>query len=130
MKIELEAYYMNKLPFSLRAAAHDVYVYENIDELVRMRFNKVDNRYLQDFSLNASQWQEVLDTAILTKLSQLKLGNHLSMEEFLQLDYLLKAIFNMVDADRDEVTENLENAPHLQNWYQQLRKCIRENQPA
>lgn len=127
MKLEVEPYYMNELSFSLRAAAHDVYVFENIDNLVKMRFGKVSDRYLIEFSLTAAQWQEVLDTAILTRLSQTTLGKHLAAEELIQLDYLLRVILNLQELSVAEVEEELAEAPKLQAWYQNLRKLMRNS---
>lgn len=127
MKNAIEASYMNDLAFPLRAAAHDIYVFENIDELVKMRLCGVTDSYKQLFSLTEAQWIEVLDTAILTRLSQIELGKHLGAEEFLQMDYLIKLVLQMEGASIDEMEEILESAPNLKNWYLNLRKCLKQS---
>ena len=122
-----EPYYMNQLAFPLRGAAHDVYVFENIDELVNMRFNGVSARYANEFSLTSSQWQEVLNSAILTRICQVNIGKHLDLEELVQLDYLLKVVLCLEGASSDEVIDSLEEAPKLQQWYFNLRKSMRHD---
>lgn len=125
MQNAIEASYMNDLAFPLRAAAHDIYVFENIDELVKMRLNGVNDKYKREFSLTETQWLEVLDTAILTRLSQIELGKHLGIEELQQMDYLIKLVLKMDGASLDEMEEILESAPYLKQWYLHLRKSLK-----
>lgn len=120
----VETYFMNSLPLSLRTAAQDLYVKENLDSIVEFRLKKLADKYSHVFSLTEDQWEILLNALILTKLSQITLGSHLSKESIIQLRFLVKLALGMQDSSDSEIESYLqENAKNFASWYANLLRC-------
>lgn len=123
MHVSVEAVFMNELSFPLRPAAQDLYIKENLDSLVKMRFQQVSEQYQAKYPLTEEQWRVVLNTLILTQLSQFTLGKHISKDSREQLIFLVAMVLDMQDASTEEVLEFLEEkAKVLATWYVKLLK--------
>lgn len=123
MAVMVETYFMNSLPLSLRTAAHDLYVKENIDSIVEYRLKKLPDKYSHAFSLTQEQWEILLNALILTKLSQVTLGSHLSKEMHIQLKFLVKLTLEMQESSESEIAAySEENAIVFASWYANLLK--------
>jgi len=123
MAAMVETYFMNSLPLSLRTAAHDLYVKENIDSIVEYRLKKMAGKYSLAFALNQDQWITLLNALILTKLSQVTLGSHLSKETLIQLKFLVKLTLDTQESSESEIETYLqENAMVFASWYANLLK--------
>ncbi len=126
MAVLVEANFMNALPFSLRAAAHDLYVQENLDTLADMRFGEVYPVYRAGFTLTAEQWHAVLNAVILTRLCQLTLGFHLKKQNLVEMNQCIKVLLEMQDESDDMVLDYLqEKASLFAGWYTKLLKLIK-----
>ncbi|WP_040725209.1 hypothetical protein [Thiomicrorhabdus sp. Kp2] len=123
MAHQVETNFMNALPPSLRPAASELYLKENIDELVESRLKSISEVYEKAYSLSDEQWKRVLNAVILTKFSKIHLGSHLTAEHLAQLNYMVKFTLDMQDATIDEVLIFLEeNATTFALWYKKLIK--------
>lgn len=126
MPNKLETCFMNNLGPSLRKAAGELYVTENIESLVEFRLKNVPEYYQQRFSLSEHHWQRVLNSLILTKFSQLHVGNHLSVEYMMQLNYMVKIALDMEAETSDEIQSFLdENSKIFSQWYKKLIRLIK-----
>ncbi|BCN93276.1 hypothetical protein THMIRHAM_10610 [Thiomicrorhabdus immobilis] len=123
MAVVVEATFMNGLPFSLRAAAQELYLKESLESLVKMRLHDVSKDYLNAYSLTEEQWKMVLNVLILTQLSQFTLGKHISKDGREQLIFLVATVLDMQEASNDEILEFLEEkAKIFAVWYAKLLK--------
>ena len=128
MAHQVETDFMNALPPSLRPAASELYLKENIDELVESRLKSISEVYKKAYSLSDEQWKRVLNAVILTKFSKIHLGSHLTAEHLAQLNYMVKFTLDMQDATIDEILILLEeNATTFALWYKKLLKLIKTN---
>jgi len=122
----IEIYFMNNLPTSLRKVAQELYIQENLDTLVEYRLNQVDDNYQQAFTLTQEQWNLLLNALILTKLSQFRLGGHLSEAILLQMCFLVKLSVDMQEASDSEVQQFLQlNTKTFSVWYSKLLKACK-----
>lgn len=121
MVSQFETSFMNDLSPSLRRAAGELYLKENIDSLVESRLNNISEKYQNEHTLSDEQWRLVLNALILTKISQLNLGNNLTSQQLMQINYMVKIALNMQDATVDEILTGLEdNAKIFSIWYKNL----------
>lgn len=126
MAHQVETDFMNALPPSLRPAASELYLKENIDGLVESRLKNISEAYEKAYSLSDEQWKRVLNAVILTKFSKIHLGSHLTAEHLAQLNYMVKFTLDMQDATIDEILILLEeNATTFALWYKKLLKLIK-----
>jgi len=125
MAVMIEIYFMNNLPTSLRKVAQQLYLQENLDTLVEYRLQQVSDDYLQMYSLTEEQWALLLNALILTKLSQFRIGGHLSDAILLQIRFLVKLSLDMQEASDSDVEQYLQlNTKTFSVWYSKLlRAC-------
>ncbi|GAB6070414.1 hypothetical protein JCM30760_15110 [Thiomicrorhabdus hydrogeniphila] len=125
MAVMIEIYFMNSLPTALRKVAQQLYIQENLDTLVEYRLQQVSDDYQQMYSLTQEQWTLLLNALILTKLSQFRIGGHLSEVILLQVRFLVKLSLDMQEASDSEVEQYLQlNTKTFSVWYSKLlRAC-------
>jgi len=125
MAVKLEINFMNNLSPSLRRVAGEVYLRMAVDELVACRLQESYEDCHEPANLNAVQWVEILDALILTKISQLKLGKHLTIEQLSQLNYIVRLSLKMQEKSVAETVGYLEeNAKTFSEWYKTLIKLM------
>ncbi|WP_051640779.1 hypothetical protein [Thiomicrorhabdus sp. Milos-T2] len=70
---DIDASFMDALPFSVRAAAADLIRYSSLKDMLSFKLEG-PSEFLKDrFPLSEDQWSAVLDAVILTKISYFKI---------------------------------------------------------
>ncbi len=120
---EVEPCYMNALPFSLRPVAIELYNYHLLRTVMEVKLGRIPNGLSERFELSESQWREVCDAVILTKLTQLRLSSQLTPKCALYLQKLLKHTLGMPERSLDDVYLVVHGqAPALGKWIRRLQK--------
>jgi len=127
MPIQSETYFMNNLSPSLRPAALKLYLKEELDSLIEMRFTDVPSYYQDEFLLSNEKWLEVLNAVVLTRISQFNLGNHLVKERLNQMHQLVWTLLQTTpelnDKTEQEILAELETSAKLfVHWHANLNK--------
>lgn len=122
---EVEAYYMNALPFSQRPAAIELYNHHLLRSVLLVRRGHVPEGLADNHALNDEQWRAVCDAVIVTKLTQLTLPTQLTPECAGYLKVLLLDALGLSDQSLDEVYAHVyRDAPALGKWIQRLQKRL------
>ncbi|MEA3404169.1 MAG: hypothetical protein U9R28_00315 [Pseudomonadota bacterium] len=66
---EVDASFMDELPFSVRDAALDLIRFSSLKQMLEMLENGPSDFLKNNFDLTPQQWNQVLNTVILTKIS-------------------------------------------------------------
>lgn len=125
MANQVELYFMNSLPQSYRKAAEKLYIQPELDELFEMRLKGIEIPLLNQFALSKEAKIKILNAVLLTRLSQLSVGPHLSKTNLLRLAEFVPQLLDMADGSNESVMEFLqENAVVFAQWYELLLKSI------
>lgn len=123
-----EAFFMNELPFSLRDAAKELFLYHSLDEVVIIKKGKVSKELMLRHQLSSDQWQVVADAVILARLPQYRLLNYFDMELLTYLKALLLDALQMPGFSCEEAARIIEkDAPTLASWARHLQKLLSRN---
>lgn len=123
---QLEAKFMNELPFSMRAAAIDVYRLRTLKEVLEIRIGQIPENLVQQYHFSTDQWRQIGNAVALTKCSQLHLSNHLTANCFQHLHKVVASALNTPQASLDEIYQAIQvGAPNLAIWVRQLNKLLK-----
>ena len=126
LKTTLDPYFMNQLPFSLREISRLFYLNESLDTLIDMRLNAIPSHYQSQYGFSKTQWHEIINAVLLTRLSLIKLMD-LSQQE---LELLYRILLFSLGSQADDwafLCQKLEKvAPNFYQWVAQLRKLLGE----
>lgn len=123
---QLEPTFMNGLPFSLRAAAAEVYRYMDLKEMLEIRLGKLPAALAHHHHLNAAQWREIGNAVVLTKCSQIHLSSHLSKACLLHLHKIVASALDLPQASLEDIYLSIKDeAPLLATWVLRLQKLLK-----
>lgn len=71
---EVDASFMDELPFSVRDAALDLIRFSSLKQMLEMHQNGPTDYLQNNFDLSPQQWTQVLNTVILTKVSYFQIS--------------------------------------------------------
>lgn len=71
---DIDASFMDALPFSLREAALNLLRYSSLSQMLEMVRNEPSDYLGSQFSLTSQQWNQVLNAVILTKISYFQIS--------------------------------------------------------
>ena len=123
---QLEATFMNSLPFSLRGAAAEVYRYMNLKEMLEIRLGKIPAALAHHHHFNESQWREIGNAVVLTKCSQIHLSSHLSKACLLHLHKIVASALDLPQSSLEDIHLSIKDeAPFLAAWVLRLNKLLK-----
>lgn len=120
-----EAFFMNQLPFPLRPAAKELFLYQSLADVVMLKKGKVSRDLSLRYQLDQAQWRVVADAVILARLPQFRLLNYLDIELLGFLELLFLDALNMSGFSCEEAIKQIErDAQTLASWARHLQKLI------
>ncbi|WP_178862136.1 hypothetical protein [Thiomicrorhabdus cannonii] len=73
---EVDATFMDELPFSVREPALDLVRYATLKEMLEMRLHGPSLHYRNKYNLTPDQWNLLLNAVILTKISYFQINTY------------------------------------------------------
>ena len=119
---------MNELPFPLREAAKELYLYKTLNEVVNLKKGKTSKELALRYHFNSEQWQMIADAVILARLPQYRLLKYFDRELLEYLKTLLLDALQMPGFSCEEAVRVIEqDAPTLAVWVRHLQKQLSQH---
>ncbi|PLA75087.1 hypothetical protein CYQ88_02330 [Hydrogenovibrio sp. SC-1] len=116
---------MNQLPFPVRPAAKEVFLYQSLADAIMLKKGKVSRDLSIRYQLDQAQWRMVADAVILARLPQYRLLNYFDIELLVFLELLFLDALNMPGFSSEEAVKQIErDAQTLASWVRHLQKLI------
>ena len=123
---DIDATFMDALPLAVREAALELIRYSSLQEMLEYRQNGPSEFLKSKFKLNEGQWQLVLNSVILTKVSYFDIQLHFPNRYIDKLIEIAAAAYNMTSADPVELYQAmLAEHPKFADW---IKKAIQVKQ--
>lgn len=121
----IEILFMNSLPFPVRDAAKKLLKYYMLDQLIRMRLDKVHPDLAKEFNLSPQQWALTLDNVILTKLTYFTIHPKLPKPYLKKLVKIAAFASGKPNASINEVIEQLNpEAVIMNDWLNNVKTAL------
>ncbi len=119
---EVDASFMDELPFSVRDAALDLIRFSSLKQMLEMHQNGPTEYLQNNFDLTPQQWTQVLNTVILTKVSYFQVS---LLFPNVYIDKLLEIAafaYGMKGSNAAELYQAMLNPhPQFADW---IKKCL------
>jgi len=119
---EVDATFMDALPFSVREPALDLIRFSSLKEMLDMHQNGPSNFLKNNFNLTEQQWNQVLNAVILTKISYFQISPLFPNVYIDKLIEIAAFAYGMKGANAAELYQAMLNEhPETAEW---IKQCL------
>ena len=114
---DVDASFMNELPFSVRDPALDLIRFSSLKQMLEMLQNGPNDFLKNNFELTPQQWNQVLNTVILTKISYFQISSQFPSVYIDKLIEIAAFAFGMKGANAAQLYQAmLTSHPNFADW--------------
>lgn len=130
---DVDASFMDALPISLRDAGLELIRFFSLEEMLDMRLNGPTEFLQSNFNLNQEQWNTVLNTVIITKVSYFQVELHFPnryIDKLIEIACFARGLTsnNPVDLYQSTLADHPQFAEWVKNAIQIKQQNIRFEQ--
>jgi len=119
---DIDASFMDTLPFSLRDVALELIRFSSLKDMLEMLQNGPNKQLKSNFNLTPQQWNQVLNTVILTKISYFQISTNFPNVYIDKLIEIAAFAYGKKGANAAELYQAMLNEhPMFADW---LKNCL------
>jgi len=119
---DIDASFMDTLPFSLRDVALELIRFSSLKDMLEMLQNGPNKQLKSNFNLTPQQWNQVLNTVILTKVSYFQISTNFPNVYIDKLIEIAAFAYGMKGANPAELYQSMLNQhPQFAEW---IKECL------